>query len=65
MLKTYKVQSNIGKVKYVVSFHNGISTHKDGSRFFDIRTFKNKKVMNKFITELIKDGYKEEPVITY
>lgn len=64
MSKYYKVNYNIGKVKYVVSFHDGIKTHKDGSRFFDIRTFKNKKVMNKFITDLVKDGYKKEPILT-
>lgn len=64
MSKTYKLNFNVGKVKYVVSYHNGVSTHKDGSRFFDIKTFKNKKLMNKFITELKKDGYKEEPILS-
>jgi hypothetical protein len=48
---------NVGKCKYVVNFHDGISKHKDGSNFFDIRIFKNKILMNKFIKELLKDGY--------
>ena len=49
----------IGKTKYSVNFHNGESTHNDGSDFFDIATFKSKKEKDKFIKELKKKGYKE------
>jgi hypothetical protein len=55
-----KVYSEIymgGKIKYVVNFHNGVKTHKDGSRFFDIAIFKNKIKKANFIKELLKDGY--------
>jgi len=58
-MKTFYVQYNIGKVKYVVNYHDGIQTHRDGSRFFDIGCFRNKKRMGEFIGELLKDGYKE------
>lgn len=47
-----RIQYNIGKVKYLVSWHDGIKTHKDGSKFFDVECFKSKAKMNKFITEL-------------
>ena len=39
----YNLRYNIGKAKYVVNFHDGKKTHKDGSKFFDIQIFSNKK----------------------
>lgn len=47
-----KTQENIGKAKYVVSYHVEGRKHKDGSKFHDIKIFKNKIKMNKFITKL-------------
>jgi len=58
-MKTFYRQDNIGTTKYSVSYHNGVETHKDGSPFFDIRIFRNKKIMNKFIKELMSAGYKD------
>lgn len=58
-MKTFYQQDNIGRVKYTISFHDGIQTHKDGSPFFGIAIFKNKKKLKKFINTLITDGYKE------
>jgi hypothetical protein len=58
--KVFRTEYNIGKVKYAVSFHNGRSTHHDGSPFYDIRIFKNKKKMVAFILSLKKEGYREE-----
>lgn len=55
----YNVQMNIGKAKYVVNFHDGVQTHNDGSKFFDIRIFSNKKKMEAFLMQLSKQGYKE------
>ena len=57
-MKIYYTQENIGKVRYVVNFYDGIKKHKDGSPFFDIHTSHNKKDRDKFIKELIEDGYK-------
>ena len=57
-VKLYNTSFGIGKAKYVVNFHDGIKRHKDGSRFYDIRIFSNKKEMDKFINELVKEGYK-------
>lgn len=48
-MKDYKIQYNIGKCKYVVSFYDGIKKHDDGSDFWDIKIFNNKKDMNKFL----------------
>jgi len=56
-MKKFNIQNNIGKSKYVVSFHNGISTHADGSEFFDIRIFSNKKELHAFTQELVNNGY--------
>ncbi len=57
MKKVYNTQNNIGKAKYVVNFHDGVKTHKDGSPFFDIATFGNKKENDQFIKKLTKEGY--------
>jgi hypothetical protein len=48
---------NVGKVKYLVSFHDGKKFHNDGSPFYDVRTFKNKTEMNDFVKSLDKKGY--------
>ncbi len=58
--KRYREKHGIGKAKYTVSFHDGKKKHKDGSDFFDIKIFKNKKALNDFIEELKKDGYSEQ-----
>ena len=55
----YNLRYNIGKAKYVVNFHDGKKTHKDGSKFFDIQIFSNKKNRDKFIKSLTTQGYKE------
>jgi len=55
--KQYYEQDNVGRAKYTVSEHNGIDTHKDGSPFFGIAIFSNKKKKQKYVKELIKQGY--------
>ena len=59
-MKEFHTQSNIGKAKHVINFHDGIKKHSDGSRFFDIRIFNNKKAMGTFISSLKKTGYSEK-----
>lgn len=58
-MKQYYTQSNIGKAKYVVNYHNGESKHLDGSPFYDIEIFKNKKKLAKFVKDLQGNGYTE------
>ena len=58
-MKRFYIMFNVGKVKYLVNYHNGHSKHNDGSDFFDIATFKNKLKMNKFVNGLIQNGYIE------
>ena len=60
MAKEFNIQQNIGKAKYVVNFNDGVKTHKDGSKFFDICIFKSKKALNSFVDNLKKQGYKEK-----
>ena len=60
MKKLYYIQNNIGKAKYVINFHDGKQTHKDGSPFYGIKTFKNKKKLATYEKELINQGYKEK-----
>ncbi len=62
IIKDYYEQYVIGTVKHLVNYHNGISTHKDGSKFYDIKTFTNKKNLELFIKDLVKQGYKEKGI---
>lgn len=56
-MKTYQDNYQIGKTRYSVSFHNGAKTHKDGSPFFDLQIFSNKKNKEEFIRNLENVGY--------
>ena len=56
----FNVLYNIGKAKYVVNYHDGQKTHQDGSAFFDIAIFRNKRKLEAFVRELRKKGYVEE-----
>lgn len=58
-MKTFYVQYNIGKVKYAVSMHDGVSTHNDGSPFFGIYTTNNKKKLKAYTDKLKAEGYSE------
>jgi hypothetical protein len=51
---------NVGCAKYLINFHDGEKTHKDGSPFFDIKIFRNKKKLKVFTDELSKQGYQEK-----
>jgi hypothetical protein len=55
--KTFFTMQNVGSAKYVVSFHDGVKTHKDGSMFYDVRIFTNKRKMEQFTRELIMNGF--------
>lgn len=48
----YKINYNIGKVKYLVSFFDGLKRYKDGSEFWDVACFKSKKKMNQFLKSI-------------
>jgi hypothetical protein len=57
--KNFNIMTNIGKAKYVVNIHDGIKKHDDGSDFYDIKIFRNKKDLNAFRETLFKKGYVE------
>lgn len=59
-MKTFNTRQNIGKAKYVVNHHDGIKQHADGSPFFDVSIFSNKKRLNQFVSELRQEGYDEQ-----
>ena len=58
-MKKYNIIYGIGKVKYVVNFHDGEKKHLDGSNFYDIRLFNSQAKMASFIKSLKKNGYQE------
>ena len=55
--KTFYQRDNVGKAKYTINFHDGVSTHKDGSDFFGIAIFKNKLKLKAFVKGLLSTGY--------
>lgn len=59
--KTFNVKSGIGKARHVVSFHDGVKTHKDGSPFFDVRVLRNKREVAKFVKDLSSKGFELRP----
>lgn len=58
-LKHYYIQYGVGKAKYIVNYTDGWKRHRDGSLFFDIAIFNNKKDLEKFTKQLKRDGYVE------
>jgi len=60
--KRFRQQDGVGKAKYTISYHDGKQKHKDGSDFFGIQIFKNKKDLETFRNALLKKGYIEESV---
>ncbi|MFQ3188920.1 MAG: hypothetical protein ACI936_000040 [Paraglaciecola sp.] len=59
-MKVFNTMMNVGKVKYVINYHDGVKAHRDGSEFFDTTTFSSMKKRNEFIKELKGLGYKEQ-----
>jgi hypothetical protein len=57
--KTFDTMFNVGKAKYVINYHDGVSTYNDGSDFIGIVTFNNKKDYEKYRKYLLSQGYKE------
>ena len=58
MEKNFKLTRSIGRAKYVISYHDGISKHKDGSPFYNVSIYSNKRDANRFCTVLESSGYK-------
>ena len=58
--KRFYIQNGIGHVKYLVNYHNGIDKHSDGSDFFGVVLFSNKKKLKIFTDDLRNNGYIEE-----
>jgi|14BtaG_2_1085337.scaffolds.fasta_scaffold09787_3 hypothetical protein len=58
--KRFYQQDRVGSAKYTISYHDGKQKHKDGSDFYGIQIFRNKKDLEKFRTELLKKGYRED-----
>ena len=56
-MKVFYTQQNVGRAKYVVNYHDGVKKYDDGSAFYDIRIFTNKKKLSAFLRELSHSGY--------
>lgn len=60
--KSFYTMDNVGASKYTINDYDGKATHKDGSVFYGIETFKNKKKYEAKKKELKKQGYIEESI---
>lgn len=56
----FRYRTNIGKVRHLVSHHDGQKVHRDGSPFFDASLFGRKRDAEKFIRSLKVAGYIEQ-----
>lgn len=56
MENQFRINPQIGRVKYSISFHDGIKKHNDGSDFWDIKIFKNKVDFNKAIKKYTNES---------
>lgn len=59
MGKQFYEQSNVGKCRYVVSYHDGAKSYGDGSPFYDISIFSTKREKDAFVRKLLAEGYRE------
>lgn len=59
-MKTFYYSQNIGKCRHIINFNDGVKTHSDGSPFYDVKVFGNKRELHKFMRCLIADGYIEQ-----
>jgi len=57
--KVFYQQHGIGSSKYTISYHDGEQTHKDGSPFYGIKIFNNKKDLESAISKFKAEGYTE------
>jgi hypothetical protein len=58
-MKLFYQQDGIGKVRYVINYYDGVQRHPDGSPFYGIYTFQNKKALMLCRAELLREGYVE------
>ena len=58
-MKAFRQEPQIGRVKYPISFHDGITKNNDGSDFWGIACFNNKKKAQAYVKKLKANGYKE------
>lgn len=56
----FNVMFNVGTAKYVINYHVAGNTHGDGSPFYGIKTFQNKKEFEAHRKSLKAQGYSEE-----
>jgi len=59
MQKLFYLMDNVGRARYTVNFHDGEAAHADGSPFYGVRIFSNKKFRDRFVRELKRAGYSE------
>lgn len=55
--RLYNEMQNVGECRYLVNYHDGVKTHPDGSPFFDVSIFSNKRVKDRFVRKLRAAGY--------
>ena len=62
-MKSFKTSDNGRKgsaARYYIRDYDGIQTHKDGSPFWGLRIFKNKKDFSRHVNFLLTAGYREQ-----
>jgi hypothetical protein len=58
MSPNYHTHSEIGRARHVVTYHDGVKQHPDGSPFYDIHICRTARKLDTFVKELEKKGYR-------
>lgn len=58
MQKKYYTMYNVGKAKYLINYFDGESFYPDGSEFYGVKIFSNKREFERELRRMEKEGYK-------
>jgi hypothetical protein len=59
-MKTYRYLYQVGKARHVLNWHDGTTTHGDGSPFYSMKICGNKRELARMLRVLQGQGYLEE-----
>ena len=59
-MKSFNIMYNIGRAKYCINTNDGIKKHSDGSDFYGIYLFSNKRKFERKLRELTQSAWINE-----
>lgn len=59
-VKEFRINPQIGTARHSVSYHDGVSTHRDGSAFWGLNILRTSRKLAQFVAKLKREGYREQ-----